>query len=212
MRGGNGGTHGAVADQQGGQAGRGVTKAGEGALENRLHRQRGERGFFRRLPQHRIAADQRQRRIPGPDRDREVEGGDDADHAERVPGFHHAVRRTLGRDGQAVELAGQADGEVANVDHLLHLALAFRGDLADLDGDQLAEIGLGGAQLLPQQAHQLATPWGWDAAPGAEGGIGGGDGGIDVGGGDLRHCGDQRAGDGGTNLQCSAGIGGWGYA
>ena len=46
-----------------------------------------ERRLLRRLPDHRVAADQGERRVPGPDRDREVEGGDDADHAERVPGL-----------------------------------------------------------------------------------------------------------------------------
>ena len=48
--------------------------------------------------------------------------------------------RALRGDGEAVELARQADGEVADVDHLLDLAGPFGDDLADLDGDQSAEI------------------------------------------------------------------------
>ena len=64
-------------------------------------------------------------RRSSPDRDREVEGRDDADHAERMPRLHHAVPGRSDGDGQAVELARQADREVADVDHLLHFAQAF---------------------------------------------------------------------------------------
>jgi hypothetical protein len=81
---------GAVADEIWLRPGRRVAEAG-GALEDRLAGERGERGLFRRLPDDGVAADQRQRRVPRPDRDREVEGRDDADDAERMPGFHHPV-------------------------------------------------------------------------------------------------------------------------
>ena len=133
---------GAVADQHLSQAFRRIAEARCGALEDRLAGKRGQRRLFRRLPDHGIAADQRERRIPRPDGDREVEGGDDADDAERMPGFHHAVAGALGGDGQAVELARQADGEIADVDHLLHFAEAFGRDLAGFDRDQPAELGL----------------------------------------------------------------------
>ena len=56
----------------------------------------------------------------------------------------------LGGDGQAVELARQADGEIADVDHLLHFAEALGGDLAGLEGDQAAELGL--ARAAPRRA------------------------------------------------------------
>ena len=56
------------------------------ARSNSARRQRGQRRFLRRLPHHGVAADQRQRRVPGPDGDREVEGGNDAD-AQRPPGL-----------------------------------------------------------------------------------------------------------------------------
>jgi len=133
-------------------------EAGGGACEDRLAGECRQRRLLRRLPHHRIAAHQRQRRVPRPHRDGEVEGGDDADDAERVPGLHHPVAGPLGGDGEAVQLPRQPDGEVADVDHLLHLAQPLRGDLADLDGDQAAEIGLGRAQLLAEQPHQLAAP------------------------------------------------------
>ena len=134
-----------------------------------LRRQRGERRLLRRLPDHAVAADQRERRVPRPDRHREIEGGDDADDAERMPGLHHAVVGALGGDRQAVELPRQADREVADVDHLLHLAGPFGGDLADLDRDQPAERRLVRAQLLAEQPHELAALGRRHVAPGEEG-------------------------------------------
>ena len=111
----------------------------------------------RRLPDHRVAADERQRGVPRPHRDREVEGGDDAARPERVPRLHQPVAGPLAGDRQAVELARQADGEVADVDHLLHLAEAFGADLAGLDRHQLAEVGLVLAQQLAEAAHEVAA-------------------------------------------------------
>ena len=87
---------------------------------------------------------------------------------ERMPGLHHPVARPLGGDGQAVELARQADREVADVDHLLHFAEAFLEDLARLRGDQAAERRLARAQLLAEQADQLAALRRRHAAPGVE--------------------------------------------
>ena len=81
--------------------------------------------------------------------DGEVEGADDADDAERVPGLHQPVARALGGHRPAVELAGQPDGEVADVDHLLHLAPRLGGDLADLEADQ-------GGQVVLVLGEQLA--------------------------------------------------------
>ena len=119
--------------------------------------ERGQRRLLRRLPHHRVAAHQREREVPRPDRDREVERADHADRPERMPGLHHAVARPLRRDRQAVELARQADREVADVDHLLHFAEAFLQDLAGLEGDQRAERLLVRAQLLAEAADQLAA-------------------------------------------------------
>ncbi len=64
------------------------------------------------------------------------------DHTERMPGLHQPMRRPLRGDGAAVELARQADGELADVDHLLHFAQRLGGDLADLDGHQRREVVL----------------------------------------------------------------------
>ena len=109
-----------------------------GTFDERLACDGGQRGEFGRLPHHGVAADQRDGGVPRPHRDREVEGGDDADDAERMPGLHQPVARPLGGDGLAVQLSGEADGELADVDHLLHLAERLGGDLARLDGDQRA--------------------------------------------------------------------------
>ncbi|MEH3078619.1 MAG: hypothetical protein PGN11_18485 [Quadrisphaera sp.] len=47
------------------------------------------------LPHHGVAADQRERGVPGVDGHGEVEGADDADHPERVPRLGEAVARAL---------------------------------------------------------------------------------------------------------------------
>ena len=123
----------------------------------RHHRFGAERRLLARLPDHRIAADQRQRRIPRPHRDREIERADHQHRPERMPLLHHPVVGPLAGDGQAVELARQADREVADVDHLLDFAEALLDDLAGFERDQLGEHRLGLAQLLAEQADQLAA-------------------------------------------------------
>ena len=77
-----------------------------------------------------VAADRGEERIPRPHRDREIERADDPDDAERMPLLVHAVLRPLRMHRQAVEHARLADGEVGDVDHLLHFAVAFGLDLA----------------------------------------------------------------------------------
>ena len=124
-----------------------------------------------------------------------------------MPGLHHAVVGALGGDGQAVELAREADREVADVDHLLHLAEAFGDDLAGFERHEAAEIVLGGAQLLAEQAHELAAPGRRDLAPGLEGGVGPADGGLGLVGRRLAHMGDHLAGDRGPGRAAAGGEG-----
>ena len=76
--------------------------------EQRLAGQRGEQRLLRRLPHHRVAADEGQRGVPRPDRDREVERADDADDAERVPLLHHPVARAARRRSSGRTAAGTA--------------------------------------------------------------------------------------------------------
>lgn len=125
-----------------------------------------------------------------------------------MPGFHHAVLGALGGEREAVELAREADREVADVDHFLHLARAFGRDLAGLERDEAAEVGLGGAQLLAQQAHQFAAARRRHAAPGLEGLVRLADGRGRFGGGGLPHLRDHLAGDRRAHREFAAGMGG----
>ena len=91
------------------------------------------------------------------------------DRAERVPGLEHAVAGPLGGDRAAEELAREADREVADVDHLLHLAEALLRDLAGLERDERAERLLLAPQLLAEQPHELAAARRGHVAPDLEG-------------------------------------------
>ena len=85
-----------------------------------------------------------------------------------MPRLGEAVARTLRGDRAAVELAREADGEVADVDHLLHLAEPLLRDLPDLERDERAERLLLAAQLLAEQPHELAAVRPGQVAPGRE--------------------------------------------
>jgi hypothetical protein len=91
------------------------------------------------------------------------------------------VTRALGGHGAPVELARKADGEVADVDHLLHLTARFGGDLADLEADQGGEVVLVHGQELAEPLDQGAPNGGWDSAPVLEGGLRPRDGVVDGG-------------------------------
>ena len=83
----------------------------------------------------------------------------------------------LGGDGEAGELAREAGGEGADVDHLLDFAEAFGEDLAGFEGDEAAESVDVGAELFAEEADELAAFGRGDVAPGFEGLVGGGEGG-----------------------------------
>ena len=74
-----------------------------------------------------------------------------------MPLLHHPVPGPLGGDRQPEQLARQADGQVADVDHLLDLAEALGADLAGLDRHQRAEVVLVLAQQFAEFADQLAA-------------------------------------------------------
>ena len=122
-----------------------------------LHGDGRERRGLGGLPDDRIAAHRGNRRVPRPHGHRKIERRDHADGPQRMPLLHHPVARALGGDRQAVELPRQADGEVADVDHLLHFALAFRADLAHLERDEVAERLLVLPQRIAEIAHELAA-------------------------------------------------------
>src|SRR6516162_9670108 len=127
------------------------------AFDQYLHRECSKRRLFRGLPDHGIAANDCESRIPRPDRYREIEGGDDAYGTERMPLLHHSVVWPFAGNGEAIELTRQADCEVADVDHLLHLAESLGADLAGLYGDKLAKRRLERAELFPQEPNEFAT-------------------------------------------------------
>ena len=67
-------------------------------------------------------------------------------------GCHCSIIRCRGSfagDGEAVQLARQADGEVAHVDHFLDLAFALGADLARLESDQKSQVGLAARRAAP---------------------------------------------------------------
>jgi hypothetical protein len=171
-----------------------------------------EWSFFGGFPDDGVAADEGECGVPAPDGDGEVEGGDDADDAEGVPGLHHAMFGALGWDGKAGELAGEAGGEGADVDHLLDFAVAFGEDFAGFDGDEAAESWEFGAEFFAEEADELAAFGGGDSAPLEEGGLGLGDcflGGGCGDGGDVR---DDFASDWSADGEVAVGVGGGGDA
>ncbi len=204
--------YGCVADEEGGEALGTLPNFFGRSLEDGLRGECGERSFFAGLPDDGVAADEGERGVPAPDGDGEVEGGDDADDAERMPGLHHAVLGALGGDGEAGELAREAGGEGADVDHLLDFAEAFGEDLAGFDGDEAAERFDVGAEFFAEEADEFAAFGCGDVAPLEEGGVGLGDGFGCVGCGDGGEVGDDFAGDGRANGETATGVGGVGHA
>ena len=139
------------------------------AGEDFHRRQRRKRRLLRWFPDHRIAADERERGVPGPDRDGKIERRNDRARPERMPRLRHPVAGALGGDDKAVQLPREPDGEIADVDHLLHFAQTLRDDFADLERDEGAESLLRGAKLLAEEAHELAPPGRRNLAPGKKG-------------------------------------------
>jgi hypothetical protein len=82
-----------------------------------------------------------------------------------MPLLHHAMSRTLAGNGEAIELAGKTDREIADINHLLHFAAAFGSDLAGLYHHQATQLVLNGAQLLAQEPDEFAAARRWNQAP-----------------------------------------------
>ena len=135
-----------------------------------------------------IAADPRERGVPRPDGNGKVERRDDADGPERMPLLHQAMAGAFAGDRLAVELAAEADGELADVDHLLDFAQGFLRDLARFPADDRGELALVLAKLFAEQADEVAADGSGNDAPLEEGFGGGIDRGVDlrdVGAGEL---------------------------
>ena len=117
-------------------------------------RQRRLAGWF---PDRRIAANGGQRAVPRPDRDRKIESSNDADDTQRMPLLHHPVLRPLRSDGQPVKLSRKPDRKIADIDHLLHFALAFGDDFAASSVTSAAQVFLGGAKRCRSCAINFAA-------------------------------------------------------
>ena len=96
--------------------------------------------------------------------------------------------------GEAVKLAREADGEIGDIDHLLHFAQAFGQDLAHLERDQRAQFLLMGAQFVADFAHDLAALGSGHHAPFEEGFGGARHDGFVIGGAGHAHAGQRFAG------------------
>src|SRR5689334_17104296 len=100
-----------------------------------------------------------------------------------------------------MELAREADGEVADVDPLLDLAERLGPDLAGLQGDQRGKVLLPLADGLADAPDQLAAPGRGDESPEAERlGVGPG-GAVNVAGGRRADERQARAVDRRTGLE-----------
>ena len=127
------------------------------ALGNFRHGDRGERRFFRRLPNRGVAADRGQRRVPRPDRDWKIESADHGDNTERMPLLHQTMIGPLRLNRQAIKHARLTNGEIADVDHLLHFAFALRDNFPGLERDELPEIIFVFAQGVAELANGFAA-------------------------------------------------------
>mgnify|MGYP000962076897 CR=1 FL=1 len=97
-----------------------------------------------------------------------------------MPLFHQPMLRTFGGDGEAIQLSAQTDGEIADVDHLLHFAERLLPDFANLPRHQFGEIGFVLSQRFAKAPHELAAHRGRDDAPTEKGFMGVPDRGGDI--------------------------------
>src|SRR5687768_7507906 len=74
-----------------------------------------------------------------------------------MPLLHQAMFGALGLNREAVKLAREADGEIADVDHFLHFAFGFDEDFAHLKRNESREIGFDLAKRVAESANRFAT-------------------------------------------------------
>ena len=86
-----------------------------------------------------------------------------------MPLLVHAVVGALRMHSQAVELAGKADCEIADIDHFLHFAPAFLQALAHLIRNEAAEVLFVLAQFVTILADDLAPLGSGEGSPYLEG-------------------------------------------
>ena len=74
-----------------------------------------------------------------------------------MPLLHQTMVFSLRLNRQAVKHARLADGEIADVDHLLNFAFTFGNDLAGLESDELTKLMFQLAQRISEAANSIAT-------------------------------------------------------
>ena len=81
--------------------------------------------------------------------------------------MHHVVLALAG-NGEAVELAGDSNREIADVDHLLDFASALFEDLAALEADEGGEVFFVLSEFVAQLANEFASFGSRNIAPNAK--------------------------------------------
>ncbi len=82
-----------------------------------------------------------------------------------MPVFGESVAGAFAGDRAAIELAAEADGEVADVDDFLDFAAGFGGDFADFQRDECRQVAEMGADEVAETADQFAAGGGGGVAP-----------------------------------------------
>src|SRR4051794_41057049 len=111
-----------------------------------------------------------------------------------MPLLDEPVLGTLAGDRQAVELARDAHGEVAHVDHLLDFSFSLGEDLPRLESHEPSQVLLSLTQRLSDLPDDLSTPWRWDVPPRLEREASPFDDAIEVIGGAAGHACDRLTG------------------
>ena len=155
-------------------------------------------GVLGRLPDDRVAAEQRRHDVPGRHGHREVARRDDGRHPDRHPEREQLLVRHLGGHRLPVQPPPLAEEEIARVDDFLHLATRLGQRLAHLAGDQPRER----VEVVPHQPPEIGDHLPPDrrrhARPSALGVAGFGARGHEVGRGGQRYGGHDVVEPGGV--------------
>jgi hypothetical protein len=159
---------------------------------------------FRRLEHHGAAGGQRRGHLGHDLVERVVPGGDGADDPDRLL-HHQAVADLLLESEVAQHLGVVADlgGGQADLDHGRQLDRH-----PDLGGDELGQLRLPGRQALLDTLEVLGPLLGGGGRPGRKGGLGGGDGPVDVGGDAIGDPADDLLGGGAVDVDGAGAAGG----
>ena len=164
------------------------------AAVHQLNRTRGHAGFekylyeqvrriryiLRRLPHHRVTAQQSREYLPAGHRDREVEWRDDAADPDGSPHRHSPFLRKLGGHGVAEQSSTLRGRIVSGVDRLLDIATGLLQNLTHLPGHRPSELLLALREEIRRLLQGESTLRGRDFAPGLESALGHLDRAIDV--------------------------------